>query len=252
MGKDRKYGPDSFECKILEDNINDQEVLKEREIYWIDHYNTFCDGLNATMGGDGNKIADVQKIKMLWNEGHCVRDISILMNIWPKTVLQHLDVPLEECQRRGPIYKSKNSEKYFGNYQYGRASSVSCFDMKTGEKIKSFPSYHQAAKFVGAKTVSSIFRAAEGRIQSAYGYYWKAGDTETKLSEDDLSERKQRHKRINEYVVCIEENKMYSDTKYAEKITGINYRSISFACHGYQKTAGGFHWRYATKEDKEN
>ena len=45
---------------------------------------------------------------------------------------------------------------------------------------------------------------------------------------------------------------MYSDTVYAEKMTGICYRSITFACQGHQQTAGGYHWRYATDEDKQN
>lgn len=43
------YGPDKFEVSILEYNINN---LKEREIYWIEHFNTFSNGYNLTTGGD--------------------------------------------------------------------------------------------------------------------------------------------------------------------------------------------------------
>ena len=198
-------------------------------------------------------IADSEKIKKLWDEGHCVRDISILLNVWPTTVLDHLDVTIEECQRRGPIYKTKNSVKYFGDYKTGRATPVSCFDMETGELIKSFSSFYQAAKFIGVKNSASIIKAANGVINSAYGYYWQRGDQQTRLSNDGLLKRKnKRRKRMCEYVVCIEKNEMYSDAIYAQELTGINYRSISFACKGDQKTAGGFHWRYATDDDKKN
>lgn len=44
-----KYGPDKFEVSVLEYNIDN---LKEREIYWINHYNTFHNGYNLTTGGD--------------------------------------------------------------------------------------------------------------------------------------------------------------------------------------------------------
>lgn len=248
----RKYGPENFTCTILEENIDDPVTLKEQEMYWINYYNTFKNGLNATMGGEGNKIVDPCAIKKLWDDGYCVRDISILLNIWPTTVLNNLDVPLEECKKRGPIYKTKNSSKYIGNYKIGRACPVSCFDMNTGELINTFQSYYHAAKFLGVNNPTIISKAANGYLKSAYGYYWQNGYTTNKLPDDFISAHKKRKKVTKEYVVCVERNEMYSDTVYAQKITGINYRSISYACQGIQKTAGGYHWRYATEDDKQN
>ena len=48
----RKYGSGNFEFSILEECR--QEKLKEREIYWIDYYDTYNPqkGYNATRGGD--------------------------------------------------------------------------------------------------------------------------------------------------------------------------------------------------------
>lgn len=247
----RKYGPDNFSCIILEDNIEDVNILHEREMYWINYYDTFRHGLNATMGGEGNKIIDDGKIKELWDAGHCVRDICLLLDIWPSTALNNLDISIEECQKRGPIYKTKNSLKYLGDFQTGRAMPVSCFDMETGELIKSFQSFYQAAKFVGVNKSTVIWKAADGKIKSAYGYYWMRGDGITKLPKQVMEDNKTRHKVVKKYVVCVETNKMYSDTICAQKHTGINYRGILHVCHGYQNTAGGFHWRYATDADKE-
>ena len=47
----RKYGPASFECTTIEEC--DNELLNEREIYWINHYDTFNTpyGYNCTTGG---------------------------------------------------------------------------------------------------------------------------------------------------------------------------------------------------------
>lgn len=49
----RKYGRENFDLNILEDNIEDDK-LKDREIYWIKHFNTYEDRqhYNETPGGD--------------------------------------------------------------------------------------------------------------------------------------------------------------------------------------------------------
>lgn len=50
----RKYGEENFELNILEDDIEDKEKLKEKEIYWIKFYNTYENRqhYNETPGGD--------------------------------------------------------------------------------------------------------------------------------------------------------------------------------------------------------
>lgn len=47
----RKYGVDAFTWEILEECP--KEMLNEREIYWIEFYNSFSNGYNMTLGGDG-------------------------------------------------------------------------------------------------------------------------------------------------------------------------------------------------------
>lgn len=47
----REFGIEDFESIILEDGISDLSILKEREIYWIEYYNTYKNGYNMTKGG---------------------------------------------------------------------------------------------------------------------------------------------------------------------------------------------------------
>lgn len=47
----RKYGPDNFEFEVLQDGIKTYEQLDKAEIYWIDYYDSFLHGYNATRGG---------------------------------------------------------------------------------------------------------------------------------------------------------------------------------------------------------
>jgi hypothetical protein len=51
-----KYGIKNFRKDIVEDNIEDVKTLNDREIYWINYYNSQdrSIGYNRTEGGDGN------------------------------------------------------------------------------------------------------------------------------------------------------------------------------------------------------
>jgi len=49
----KKYGKNIFEKIILENNIDSLEKLSEREKYYINFYDTFNNGYNLTMGGEG-------------------------------------------------------------------------------------------------------------------------------------------------------------------------------------------------------
>lgn len=51
----RKYGIENFEWKII-DWSSSEEFGKRQEIYWIGRFNTFENGYNSTIGGDGGPV----------------------------------------------------------------------------------------------------------------------------------------------------------------------------------------------------
>ena len=55
-----KYGVENFYCDILEEVPN--ERLNEREIYWINKYNSYHNGYNMSIGGQNSSPA-VEAIK---------------------------------------------------------------------------------------------------------------------------------------------------------------------------------------------
>ena len=63
------HGKDNIISEILEDDIYSEDELKNREIYYIDMYNTWYDGYNMTPGGEmfaGHKLViDLQTNKVL-------------------------------------------------------------------------------------------------------------------------------------------------------------------------------------------
>ena len=58
-----KYGLNHFNIELIEECSNDK--LNEREKYWINYFNSFNEGYNATRGGDGVVKYDREIISQL-------------------------------------------------------------------------------------------------------------------------------------------------------------------------------------------
>lgn len=54
-----KYGQENFDLEVLEDGIFDRDILDQREMYYIEKYDTFNNGYNLTLGGGGGKTFDI-------------------------------------------------------------------------------------------------------------------------------------------------------------------------------------------------
>lgn len=80
----RKYGPENFVNQILEEIPNAE--LNTKEQYYIQKYDTYNNGYNCTLGGEGNcKIPDDIIIK-LWENGLCSADIARELKVQGHTI----------------------------------------------------------------------------------------------------------------------------------------------------------------------
>lgn len=94
-----KYGVENFSIEILEEcNIED---LNQKEIFYIAKYDTFKNGYNLTIGGDGNRrlLLDdsYNEIKELYLSGFSSNKIATLYKVDKATIvkiLKSLDVKL--------------------------------------------------------------------------------------------------------------------------------------------------------------
>lgn len=66
-----KYGKEHFSIKTIE--VVPRELAGEREQYWIEYYNTYKNGYNATAGGDGKPFIDYKKILKLYDRTKLTR-----------------------------------------------------------------------------------------------------------------------------------------------------------------------------------
>lgn len=163
----RKYGVEHFHIELIEETNSPEE----REIYWIEQLRSYKKGYNATLGGDGKRYIDYDKVVALYNMYHNCVTVSKIMGIGKDTVSkilhsQHIDILTPQ-----EINKKRN-EKIVAMY-------VSLEELP----IQVFSSYCEAARYLLAENMTTaksvegiavhVRDAAIGRRKTAYKHYWK-------------------------------------------------------------------------------
>lgn len=153
----RKYGIENFIIKEIEKGSAD--ILSEREQYWIQYYNTYEDGYNATLGGDGSILLDYNEIIKTYLITHNASEVARVLGCCKDSVYKILkanDIPILSS---GEMAKKINSKK------------IAQYD-KCGNFIKEYSSSKEAELAMG-NTQRHICDVANGKRKSAYGFIWR-------------------------------------------------------------------------------
>ena len=156
-----KYGIEHFSIEQIEEcSISE---LNECEKYWIKQYNSYKDGYNATLGGDGTIYANYEEIYNLFQQGLNGYQIHKELGYDFRTIakaLNQYNITTESRQKR-------ENEK--------RKKAVIQIDKDTGEELNKYSSLCEASNAVGASTDKGthIGQVCRGKRKTAYGYKWK-------------------------------------------------------------------------------
>ena len=157
----QKYGIDNFNIEQVEEVPNDK-IACEREVFWIEYYGSFKNGYNATKGGDGRSYADYDLILALFNEGKTGKEICQITGYTHETItlaLEQKGISAAERKTRGRKPLSQG---------------VLMLDKDTLEILKSFSSLKEAERFLGKSSgPNHIAEVCQGKRKTAYGYKWK-------------------------------------------------------------------------------
>lgn len=177
-----KYGIKNFTFEVIEECPND--LLDERETYWITIYNSFKDGYNLTKGGKTTKLDHYQNkddliIYLYTIEHFSCRQIAdkISMNKnYIGRILTKYNIPHNEKLNQN----MKNFQKYGNSFN---KKAVQCLDLNTHKLIQEFESQREAARWLmlnkyttnkSEKSVSgAISSVCNKKLKSAYGFYWQ-------------------------------------------------------------------------------
>lgn len=117
----KKYGVDNFIVEKLEEcNIED---LNEREIYYIAKYNTFKDGYNLTIGGDGNRTLllddKYEEISALYLSGFSSNKIATLYKVDKASIVKILKQLGIKIRNNSLNINRQELEELIQDYQNG-------------------------------------------------------------------------------------------------------------------------------------
>ena len=156
-----KYGIEHFHIEEVE-YVPWGQNLEDREIYWIAQYNTYYNGYNATLGGDGTHYLDYDLIVETYKKYLNARQTAKILNIDKDSVVKALLVTKsftkKEILKNG--YENRVTNKKVGQY-----------DKNTNQLIKIFKNSREAEKEV--PTGKHICDVCAGRRKTAGGYIWK-------------------------------------------------------------------------------
>ena len=214
-----KYGQDNFIFEILE--ICNKDDLSNKEIYYIQKYDSFINGYNSTSGGLNNYKYN-GKIKITMSKKIKGRKLSL------------------------ETRKKMSDSKYNKGNMFSK--KVIKMDMN-GNIIIIYDYMNQINRIEGFET-KSIRECCEGtnkNRKTAYGYIWLYLDNYSSNS-FDIKEHLPRTLNagkpisIFQYTLSGELVMEFSSIYNAEKCTGIKKQNIRQCINGKGKTAGGYVW----------
>lgn len=161
----QKYGIENFQIETIEEVPI--ELLSEREKYWIQYFNSYHYGYNATFGGDGKQLYDYEAIVQDFLNGKLVKELATEFECTIDTIGQALKLANIDSRKN---YAKENSKK------------IVALDLKNNI-IKEFESRKDAAlwlynnKYTKSTNIDNITaaigRVANGKRNTAYGLKWK-------------------------------------------------------------------------------
>lgn len=112
----RKYGVENFKIEPVEEC--EDEILSDREVYWIKYYNSYEDreiGYNATPGGEGNPKYDKEIFLSLWDRGYSQTKIAEIIGCERHTVSRYIKKYITEeernARRHAEVWKTRRENE---------------------------------------------------------------------------------------------------------------------------------------------
>ena len=193
----RKYGIENFDFSIVEECLPSE--LNERERYWVSYYDSFFNGYNLTLGGDGATGGNVDKEKIkgiindLLNTTLIQRQIAEKWQISEEMVQGINTGRYWKHDREYPIRKQKRKEKCFcidcGKEIY--YSSTRCLPCENAHRVKEKPisreKLKQLIRTTPFTTIGKMFGVSDNAIRKwckSFNLPSKSGEIK-KISDKD-------------------------------------------------------------------
>lgn len=162
----KKYGIEHFHVELVEETDNPEE----REQYWIKFYNSYGNGYNATIRGDGRSFIDNSQVIKTYLQTQNLKETAALLGYHYRTISKVL--------KRNNIMIPTNQETNRNKH----LKCLNAYDKNSKKFIISFETYMDAAKWLIENNLTNcklttirthISEAARGKRKTAAGFIWK-------------------------------------------------------------------------------
>ena len=163
-----KYGIENFSIEEIEECS--PEILSNREKYWIEYYNSFKYGYNATKGGDGKSYLNYDLICKTYNKVKNLKETAKIIGCSEDSVHNILKMYNIKIISSNRILKERYGIK------------VCMKDKNTKKILKIFTSYSEAGQYLIDNKLSNcklgtirthISEVCNGKRKSAAGFIWE-------------------------------------------------------------------------------
>lgn len=253
-----KYGVENFYPEVIEEC--DNNILDEREQYWIKYFNSYQNGYNATVGGQ--KLGKTNSLNS--KAARKVIQYSIqgeFIQVYDKASIAAKAVGVDDSRVRDACnqktktsggfqwrWYEENFPKIIGEVEtpHTTGRKIIQYNLK-GDQVHVYESIIEAAKINGYN-YGNINRVLNQNSGTAYGYYWSYAECEPTLRKEKVEKPKQweqkTHLSVAQYTKDGKFIKNFTSIKQASEETGIKTTAIRYVCEGKHKTTGGYHWEY--------
>lgn len=243
-----KYGKNNFVFTIIEKC--DENIIDEKEKYWINHYNTMNDdfGYNLDSGGNLNKHHSIEtKIKMSRSAKGIYPSeetkIKISNNRKGKMVGQdhfmygkHLSL-----STKSKISKSLKG-LHAGNKNWCAKKVICLTTSKIFTTLKEAGEYYKTNPVDISKCCNEK-RKSSGKLEDGTPLQWSFYN---RNGQYDLKEYKidKNTKSVSQFDLNMNYIATYESAREAERQTGIGYKMISRVCRGERPHTHGYIFKF--------
>lgn len=258
-----KYGLNNFDFSIIStkyyNSVNELNAeLSKLEIYYIGAYNTFKNGYNATIGGDGISFykhtkETIEKISKA-NKGRKV-SAKVAENLRKAMLGKHHSIKTRNKIRQALLNRDPAIYKKVAAKNKGKRRNHDIMMKAAAKRKKPILQYDSKGNFVreydgiidaGFNTTANIAACCKNRLKSAYGYIWRY-----KTSNNyPLSIKVEENTRALFYKTVLQLNKnkeligTYKSASDASAHTNIGRKAINNCLYGRSRSAGGYIWKF--------
>ena len=174
----KKYGIDNFDFEIIEEC--DKSLLNEREQYWIEYYNSYNNGYNATTSGNHCEKETGRPLLLYDYDGNFIKEIHNIaatareLGVSYGTVYGVLEGDRKSTKNFQIKYKETDDfPKKIAPYKSRQGGAYIVLQLDKNDNIlNEYKSVNEAARQTGCDS-SAISKVCRGKLRTTGGFKWK-------------------------------------------------------------------------------